>query len=121
MPKRERSEQAGTQPAPPELVLREFEALLDRKPPSKTKFMIGGQLSKESIYRVRIKELGESYIIYPNDNIPDTVCVEVNLPDHDPVVLAKCMTEHWDDIDGLKKRDVVKMFKALRDKKVIII
>ena len=119
MPKRNLEEDAPAQPAPAELVLREFKTLLDRKPQSK--FMIGGQMSHEPIYRVHIKELGEYYIIYPNEHLPDTICIEVNLPDHDPVVLAECMTEHWDDIDGLKKRDVVKMFKALRDKKVIII
>jgi hypothetical protein len=91
---------------------------LDRKPHSQ--FIIGGQLSKEPIYRVHIHELGEYFIIYPNAHIADVISTEVKLPDHDPVVLAECMTEHWDDIDGLKRRDLVKMFKALRDKKVIL-
>ena len=115
MPKRGRSD------APPELVLKAFKDLLfDTNPPSKTNFMIGGEMS-EPVYKVRIEELGESYIIYPNNKIPEAVCAEIKLPVHDPVVLAECMTEHWDDIDGLKKGDVVKMFKALRDKKVKII
>ena len=111
---------APAQPARAELVLREFKALLDTKPPS-AKFMICGEMSKEPLYSVHIEELGESYMIYPNNKIADILCDEVNLRDHNPVVLAECMHEHWDDIDGLKKRHVVEMFKALRDKKVIIL
>ena len=111
---------APAQPARVELVLREFKALLDRTPPSE-KFMICGEMSKEPLYSVRIEEFGESYMIYPNNKISDCLLDEVNLPDLNPVVLAECMPEHWDDIDGLKKRHVVEMFKALRDKKVIIL
>ncbi len=98
------------------LVLRAFQALLDSMPQSK--FMIGGEMSNETVYRVHIEEMGEYYIIYPNDSISEIMCTEVHLPDHDPNVLAECMTEHWDEVEDLKKRDLVKMFKALRDKKV---
>ena len=119
MPKRS-LEAASVQPDATEcivLITRALKALLERKPHSQ--FIIGGQMSKEPIYRVHIHELGEYFIIYPNANIADVISTEVKLPDFDPDVLVECMTEHWDDID-VKRRDLVKMFKALRDKKVII-
>ena len=111
---------APAQPARAELVLREFKAMLDRLPPSQ-KLKICGEWSKEPLYSVDIEEFGESYMIYPNNKISDCLLDEVNLRDLNPVVLAECMFEHWDDIDGLKKRHLVEMFKALRDKKVIIL
>jgi hypothetical protein len=73
------------------LITRALKALLDRKPHSK--LLIGGQMSKEPIYRVHIHELGEYFIIYPNANIADIISTEVNLPDFDPDVLVECMND----------------------------